>query len=194
MKRQYVLTKKHLLPRAACFYQQLIINEENFVLVNATEFLAIENCIPGTQLDILGYFPLNSHHADNESIAFLFNLFPDTQEYFFALQDPSTIVEFPIVLNVVSITELPEIRKLNNRDFVYVFQQKNLFKIKFSNFVKYFDSITECGEVTSNQPTYYKPQGIDASAELTALENILIVKEQLLERLLKQYSDLATKS
>ena len=52
-----ILCKKDLLPKAiTCIYLELIVNEENFVLVDDTHlnyFLAIHQCIPSNYLQVL---------------------------------------------------------------------------------------------------------------------------------------------
>ncbi len=180
MKKKYILIKKDLLDPQVCFYKQLIINEENYVVVNPINFLAIKDCIPGTQLDVLGYFD-----EEGDPIAFLFNLFPDIQNGFFGLNE---VMPDLVYINVVSIGELMTTRKLKNSDYIYFFKNKCLFKIKFLNFIKYFSSVTKCGDITVNQPTYYVPKGIDPNEEMIALEKILESRKKLLEQLLKKYN------
>lgn len=189
MKKRYVVTTRDQLPPATTVYYPLVINSNNnIVIISEENFLAIKSFIPTNQLDVLGFY------EENEGLvsfsAFLFNLFPDAQEFFFALNE----LEPPVVLNVVNIHSLPLRRKLKNSDYIYFFKDKNLFKIKFSNLIKYFNSITKCGEITTNQPTFQTPEEIDFDQQILNLQNALLQKQELIEKILSQYLSNTTKN
>lgn len=140
--------KQSLLPRVTtCVYQELIINEENFVLVNPTEFLAIYQCLPASYLKVLGYVD-----QENNDVAFLFNLFRKIQNGFFVLEDGRSVdMDEPIVLYVYPISSLIRRRQVFLDTDIYCFQEQCLYKISIRDLIKYLNPYTKCGELTDRQ-------------------------------------------
>lgn len=145
---KFILMKKNLLPKATtCVYQKLIINEENFVLINPTQFLAIKKCLPSSYLKVLGYV-----NQENEDVVYLFNLFKTIQNGFFVLEDGRSInINEPIVLYVYSISNLPALEELFLDTYVFCFHDRCLYKISISDLIPYLTPYNKCGELTNRQ-------------------------------------------
>jgi hypothetical protein len=140
--------KKNLLPKATtCVYQKLIINEENFVLINPVQFLAIKKCLPASYLNVLGYV-----NDKNKDVVYLFNLFKNIQNGFFVLEDGRSInIDEPIVLYVYSISNLLGLRKLFFDTDLFCFNDRCLYKIAIRDLIPYLTSYNKCGELTNKQ-------------------------------------------
>lgn len=144
---KFVLLKKDLLSKATvCVYQELIINEENFVLVTETEFLAIFQCLPDNYLQVLGYI-----EDDTTPVAFLFNIFQSINNGFFVINSNQIVLTDPLVIEVIQIGSLIRKRQLFLDDYIYCFKHKCLYKIRISNFIKYLAPYSKCGELTKRQ-------------------------------------------
>lgn len=183
-----ILCKKDLLPKAiTCIYLELIVNEENFVLVDDTHlnyFLAIHQCIPSNYLQVLGYFD-----DDNKSVIFLFNLFQIIQKAFFVVKDERSLnINDPLILEIIPINSLIRRRMLNKDDYIYCFKEKCLYKTRFSNFIKYFSSFTKCKDLTKNQILLFQSNNkIEFfNKKIIQIQNEIKQKSIFLSALLKQ--------
>ena len=129
------------------YYQKLIINEENFVLINPTQFLAIKKCLPSSYLKVLGYV-----NQENEDVVYLFNLFKTIQNGFFVLEDGRSInINEPIVLYVYSLSNLPALEELFLDTYVFCFHDRCLYKISIVDLIPYLTPYNKCGELTNRQ-------------------------------------------
>jgi len=177
--KRYVLVKKNKASRAVfeCSILQLIVNEEEFLVVNEEFFLGIEDCKPLNSVEVLGYFD-----EKNTEIAFLFNLFALKQQALFLIKNLTTInPDEPLVIEVIPIHGLNFRRTLKPTDYIYLFKQKCLYKIRFSNFITFFNKESRCGEITKRQITFLKTNAL--KKQISNLKKTILSRKILLEKL-----------
>lgn len=177
--KRYVMIKKNRASKdiLECSILQLIVNEEEFLVINEEFFLGIEDCRPLNSIQVLGYFD-----SENTEIALLFNLFAIKNEALFAVENLKDInFDEPLVLEIIPIHSLNFRRTITSKDYIYLFKEKCLYKIKFSNFVPYFDSKTGCGEVTNRQIALVNPNTLQK--QITQLKKTIKSRKMLFEKL-----------